>query len=300
MKKVYVQIWGGLGDVALTTPVFQAFKTKYPSIKTIALCRNHRDMQLLQNNPYIDSLKLLTFFWHNWYVLLHKVGLIKIHIGNYGGLNPSYTYEKRATEIIAEMMDLQLHDANVQIYLDNEEDRTALNTLSKCRNPVIIHITSIASRNQMWPIEKWNELVQKMPDYTFIQLGLPNEEKVEGAIDMRGKTSVRESVGLIKHALGFVGVVSFFAHVTNAFNKPGVVFYGPSSKSVWGHPNNINISKDLPCLNCIDWLSSIPCPYGKPCMELITVQEVEAALIQQTTSYKQPIEIRQAEFELDS
>src|SRR5258708_4250087 len=199
-NKLYIKTWGGLGDVVLTTPVFKAFKTRFPGMKIIVFCHSPGGKQVLENNPYIDRLTLVNVFNLNWYALLAKLNLIKVVMGEY-------------------------------------------------KNPIIIHITYVASKNQMWTVEKWNELVRQMPDYTFIQLGLSREERVEGAIDLRGKTTIPTSIALVKHAISFVGVVSFFAHLTNAFDKPGVVLYGPSSIVVWGHPKKFNISKGLPSSN---------------------------------------------------
>jgi ADP-heptose:LPS heptosyltransferase len=280
-KRIYIETYGGLGDIALLTPVFQELRLLWPQAKIIALCSKPDHLKVLENNPHIDVLKVLKMRHRVYYKICSRIGLMKVHSVKYAGLRPSFSYSIRASEVIAEMVGITLRDANVQISLTEEEDVYAKKTLQPYANPFIIHITSVATKNQMWPIEKWNELVASMPGYTFIQLGLPNEEKVAGAVDLRGKTSIRESMALVKHAKGFVGVVSFLAHVTNAFNTPGVVFFGPSTLAVWGHPNNINISKNLPCSGCVDWLKWTACPYGKPCMHLITVKEVQEAIEKQ-------------------
>jgi hypothetical protein len=80
-------------------------------------------------------------------------------------------------------------------------------------------------------------------------------------VDLRGETSVRESVALLRHALAFVGVVSFLAHATNATGTPAVVLFGPSAPNVWAHPNQMVINKSLRCAPCIDTLAGHPCPY---------------------------------------
>jgi len=110
---------------------------------------------------------------------------------------------------------------------------------------------------------------------------MPNEDKVEGAADLRGKTSFREALSILNSSLSFVGVVSSFSHATSAFGTPGVVLFGASSPEAWGHSNNINIYKDLECAPCMDILLGSPCPYGKPCMTTITVDEVRKALLTQ-------------------
>lgn len=280
-RRIYIETFGGLGDVALLTPVFKEWQRQFPGVGITVLYANIGHARVLQHNPHIGCFRQLT--WKNkwYYQFLQRIRLIKVHQVKYATLHPSYTYSIKAAAIIAEMVGLTLQDPKLQIWLTDKEETCARTTLSKFRNPIIIHITSVATTNQMWPLEYWNELVMRMPDYTFIQVGLPTEAMVEGAVDLRGKTNIRQSMALVKQAAGFVGVVSFLSHVTNAFGTRGVIFFGPSSKRVWGHDNNINLSKDLPCANCIDWLQKTKCPYDKPCMRLITVKEVQEALQQQ-------------------
>ena len=279
-RNIYVKIWGGLGDIALSTPIFKELKIRYPASRIIALCRNEKDTQVLKGNPYLDALRILNPYYRGLYKILEAVGIVKILYTDYARLRPSFSYKIKAPDIIAEMIGISLSDNTIQLYLSEEEEANAKATLAAFRNPVILNITSVTSTNQMWPVEEWNKLVAAMPDCTFIQLGLPREERVEGSVDMRGKTSIRESMALVKYAAGFAGVVSFLSHVTNAFNTRGVVLFGPSSIAVWGHANNINVSRHLPCSNCLAWLR-VKCPYGKPCMRRITVQQVKEAIHQQ-------------------
>lgn len=280
-NRFYIETYGGLGDIVLMTPVFKKLKLEYPDTKVIVLCKLRDHLPILLHNPYIDSLRLLTPFNRSNYKLMQAAGLIKVRGMKYALLYPAISYNKRASEIIGEMIGVEVTEPDAQVYLTGEENSKARDFLSQFKNPVIIHITSVTTDNQMWPIENWNRLVNRMKDYTFIQLGKKEEAQVEGAVDMRGKTGIRHSMALVKYARSFVGVVSFLAHATNAFKTPGVVFFGPSSIAVWGHPNNINISKKLPCSGCVDWLRSAKCPYDKPCMRLITVDEVEMAIKKQ-------------------
>ena len=272
-----MDIWGGLGDVVLATPVFERLKNKSPRSRIIALSNSKDRLEVLRHNPYIDKLTSFSYYHR----LLKFLGIISIQDIRYGFLKPSLSYTKKASEIIAGMLGVTLKDKTAQIYLTEEEEEKAVRKLSDFKHPVIIQITSRTTENQMWPIASWNELVRELPDYTFLQLGAKDEEKVEGAVDMRGNTNIRESLALMKHAKGFVGVVSFLSHVTNAFDKPGVVFFGVSSVAIWGHDNNINISKDLPCSPCVDVLGRSKCPYGKECMRLISVNEVRKAIYEQ-------------------
>jgi ADP-heptose:LPS heptosyltransferase len=111
-------------------------------------------------------------------------------------------------------------------------------------------------------------------------VGQDHEPYVTGALDWRGKTTLYEAFCLIKYASSFVGIDSCHAHATNAFDIPGVVLFGDSDPTHFGHSNNINLFKNLPCL-CYYELFGRPCPYNNECMHLITVDDVEQALVKQ-------------------
>ena len=293
MKKKVIRIisFGGLGDVLLSTPIFGALKRKYPNSRIIVYCIRKIDREIYRNNPHIDELRSSSFFVNPIAYTKYYFKLTKFHWLNYPNYSPSLTYEKSAARIIADMVDAELEDPRLEVYLTNEEDKRGKAKLAPFPNPIAIHITSSTSDNQNWPLKNWEELVKSMPQYTFIQLGLSGEDKVEGAVDFRGTTSFREALSILKNSMSFVGVVSSFAHATSAVATPGVVLFGPSSPQVWGHANNINLYKDLRCAPCIDHLQSSPCPYGKPCLTTITVEEVRDALLSQlaTRGVKGPV-----------
>ena len=283
MKKKIIRIisFGGHGDVLLSTPIFGALKKKYPNSRIIVYCIRKRDRDIYRNNPQIDELRSTSFFTNPIAYTKYYFKLTKFHWLNYPHYSPSLTYEKSAVKILADMVGAELEDPRLEVYLTSEEDKWGSEKLAPFPNPIAIHITSLTSDNQNWPLQNWVELIKSMPQYTFIQLGLSNEDKVEGAVDFRGTTSFREALSILKNSMSFVGVVSSFAHATSAFGTPGVVLFGPSTPKVWGHGNNINLYKNIRCAPCIDHLQSSPCPYGKPCLTTITVEEVRDALLAQ-------------------
>jgi ADP-heptose:LPS heptosyltransferase len=281
-NKIYIKSWGGIGDVILTTPVFKEVKQQLPGYKVVVVCNSKRDMEVYENNPHIDSIVYSNSFIGRLIALYERMGKVKIYNMDYGRLFPSILYSQKAAQIIADILEIKLTDTKLQLFTTEKEEAKAKEILNKYKRPVLIHITSNCSSNQMWPIINWEELIKTTPEFTFIQLGLTNETRIQGAIDLRGKTTLRDAFSLMKHAHGFVGVVSFLSHVTNAFDTKGVVLFGPSSVSVWGHDNNINISKNLPCAPCIDTLHKHDCPFDKPCLRTISVQEVKDALYKQT------------------
>lgn len=275
---------GGIGDILLMTPTIRALKEQKPNEKLIIFCWNKSHAEVFKHNPFVDEIRLATFKDSPIDYIRYMLKRLPVNIYHYAQLSPSKFYKKNATEIIAEMAQVELRQKNIEIYLTEEEEQQAREVLNLYSNPIIIHVTSHCSKNQEWEIENWEQLIRLNPDKTFIQLGLADEPPIKGSISFLGKTSLREAFALIKFAKGFVGVISSFAHATNAFDTKGVVLFGPSTPKVWGHSNNINLSVDMSCSPCIDVLFNSPCPFDKACMKAISVMDVHEALNKQLVS----------------
>jgi ADP-heptose:LPS heptosyltransferase len=280
-SKIRIVPWGGLGDALLVTPLFRAIKEQRPCTKTIVYPSSDSHYEIYLHNPYIDCLKKPSRANGYELRLLLRFRPAKVHITKYGAYMPSLFYSKNATEIIAEMFGIALEHKQLMVFLTREEEEIGKQLLSQYVMPIAIHVTSRTAPNQNWPATSWAELVWRNPQYTFVQLGLPDEPLIPGVVDLRGKVPLRVALAVLKHVRAFIGVVSAFAHATNAFGTPGVVFYGPSSPLVWGYPNNYNLDLGLSCAPCVDILLKTPCPYGALCMSGISVLEVERALEQQ-------------------
>jgi len=279
-KSIRLATVGGLGDVLLSTPVYRTLKKIHGNSRIKVYCRNRTEIQLLNGNPYID--KLWTVPFHKaLYCFIHYYLRLKGYHNLHYGINPSLFPGKNASDSIAEILGLNQEDNKLEIYLTKKEEAKAKARLSPYRNPIIIHGCGVSSDNKNWSVQRWEQLIREMPDYTFIQLGLSKEARLTGAIDFRGKTTIRESIALIKYGLSFIGVDSSLSHATNAFDVAGVVLFGPSTPVVWGHSNNINLYKATRCSPCIDLLKNSRCPYGKECMQNIEVLDVKAAVLAQ-------------------
>lgn len=285
------------------TPTIKALKQQNPDSRLIMYYAHNGHRAVFENNPYIDSLRgvslkttwrypshLLSFLiWRypgNRLLPRLKIKKIDYVILNYQRIPLTLAYKKHVIDIVPEMFNIELKDKTVEMFFTKEEELKAEKMLKPYKNVVFIHVHSMSSPNHLWEQAKWEQLVKELPDYTFIQIGNTSEPFVNGALDWRGKTTLREAFCLFKYATSFVGVESNFGHVTSVFKLPGVVLFGDSSPLYWGHDNNINIYKGVPCAPCFWVLWGDPCPYGNECMKLITVEEVKAALIQQVNFQK--------------
>ncbi|WP_436488021.1 glycosyltransferase family 9 protein [Chitinophaga sp. ARDCPP14] len=294
-EEIIVVTWGGIGDLMLCTPALKALKEENPHSRIIVYYQHFHPghKQVLLNNPHIDSLRELhvTSMWryprHLFVYLFKRKKWIKDRKYYHMYLNhvpATWIYEKNYKEVAADVFDVKLSgDRKIQLFFTAAEEQQARERIRHFKNVVFIHTYSKCSVNHLWDIKKWNRLVKELPELTFIQIGMPNEPTVEGAIDWRSKLSLRETLCQLKYATSFVGVESSFAHATNAFNLPGVVLFGDTSPQHWGHENNVNIYKGVACSPCFHYLWGRSCPLGNDCMKLIEVEEVKEALIRQVS-----------------
>lgn len=88
---------------------------------------------------------------------------------------------------------------------------------------------------KMYPIERWQAVVDQNPDLTFVQIGTKgdNPPRLQGpnVIDWVGKTEdkntgIRDIFKLFLNAEGSIGLVSFHMHLSGALYKPCVVVAG--------------------------------------------------------------------------
>jgi len=269
-KPFFIETWGGIGDAWLVSPSFQAIKSEYPDSEISVLCMDNH-YEIFEMNQYIDFLS-----YSPESPEFHDSEFL---VTNYANLKPSINFNKHATEIIADMFGVQLKEKKPQFFFKNGEEKAQEYFLKQFKNPITINISSKCSKFKEWPIENWNQLIKQLPDFTFIQLGLKNEKKIIGAIDMRGKTTVREAIALVKNSDCFVGVDSFLGHATAAVQTPGVVMFGPSTPTVWGYGENINLYKRLDCSPCIDTHGGRDCNSNVKCMNSFTPEEVQNAVL---------------------
>ena len=270
--------WGGIGDALLMTPAIRTFKRRDPTCRVHVYCERKLHKEILKNNPYIDRLVFVGSWGKTILQLISERKLMTFRWGNYWLLGPNLLYNNKAAEIMGEKLGIGIDSTQLDCFITEAEEVEAKKVISDYTNPVVIQVNSISSTNKHWPAENWKKLVLANPQYNFLQLGYADEELIEGAVDLRGKTTLRQSLGIVKAAKAFVGVDSALAHVAAAFHTPAVVLFGPSSPAVFGHDVNKNLYNAPRCSPCMDLLGKSPCPYGIQCMSNITVSDVEHAL----------------------
>ncbi len=131
--------------------------------------------------------------------------------------------------------------------------------------------------NKEWGAGRFAEVVRNLPaDLTAIQLGLASDPARPGAIDLRGKTTIREAAAVIAESEAFVGIEGFFGHLARAVDCPSVlVLGGRVGREKVGYTCNEYLSAPTPCTPC--GLRN-QCMHGRACLEGVSAEAVLAAL----------------------
>jgi hypothetical protein len=144
-------------------------------------------------------------------------------------------------------------------------------------------------RNKNWMLEGYQGVVTALKDrYDFVQLGSRNDPPLEGALDLRGKTSLRETAAVLHGSLAFVGQVGLLMHLARAVDCRSVIVYGGrETPAQSGYPCNVNLYSPVHCSPC--WRLNT-CPYDRMCLQQIGVSEVIDALEVQLGRQGTPLE----------
>jgi hypothetical protein len=144
-------------------------------------------------------------------------------------------------------------------------------------------------RNKQWLPERYQAVVDALRDEVhWIQLGMANDPFMAGAVDLRGRTSLRESAAIIANSEVYVGEAGFLMHMARATDTRSVIVYGGREEpAISGYRVNENIVGKTICSPC--WQRT-RCDYGHECMVIIEPAEVIAAIKRQLELAGSPIE----------
>ncbi|MDN5328058.1 MAG: heptosyltransferase [Candidatus Woesearchaeota archaeon] len=138
-----------------------------------------------------------------------------------------------------------------------------------------------------WDISKYTELISRLKGKGFevLLIGGINDKPIEKEIlknvecvSAIGKTTLMESAALLKKCDAVVCNDSGPMHLAASVNDRVISLFGPTLPSEKAPLNerSVYIWKQIGCNPCYDLYGNFPkpCPYGKKCMRLITVEEV--------------------------
>jgi len=270
---VIVTQQNGYGDQINASTMIRCIKTEAekvdnPDIKIILTGSLH---ETWDNNPNIYKyFKQEDHFLYNFYEKWKKGK-------DYSIIDPPvYSYIENIDyngneisifpKILCNLAGVEYDKDKPELYFTEEEEEIAKNIVNSFEKPIILIHTigtninmSQGQQNQTnlckeWYVEHWENTVNLLKkDFDIVQVGLPNEELIKGAIDLKGKMPFRYILALVKYCASWIDIDSFLQHTGAAVGKPGVVLWGRTNPRIFGHACNtnmqaINSCPDIPCM----------------------------------------------------
>jgi ADP-heptose:LPS heptosyltransferase len=132
--------------------------------------------------------------------------------------------------------------------------------------------------NKEWSPDYWRILATKLNyEGSIVQVGSFGDLPFPGAIDLRGKTSLRDLGAILAQARLFLGLEGFLMHLARAVDTRAVIIYGGwIHPDVSGYTTHHQLYTPLACAPCG---YSNHCEFDRECMRKITPEMVAEAVI---------------------
>jgi hypothetical protein len=166
------------------------------------------------------------------------------------------------------------------------------------RPQIAVQTSNLAARfpirNKLWPSERMQVVANALKDeFDLVQLGAPSDPRLDGALDLRGKTSVRQAAAVLAQSRLFIGLTTGLMHLARAVECRSVIVYGGREHPHQsGYSANENLHWEGPCAPC--WERDA-CDFDRRCMRDIQPASVIAAARRQLERYGTPLAIDRAE-----
>jgi heptosyltransferase-2 len=171
------------------------------------------------------------------------------------------------------------------------------------RYAVLYPVTGPYSEARTWPAQRFAEVAEELASVGLrsVIVGATDASdaahvitaSAPGAIDLTGRTSIRQLAAVLRGASVVVGGDSFIGHLARALDRPVVAIFGPSNRDAWrpfgtadadthaqatsSVQRGIVVYHDLPCEPCIYTGFSLGRPAGcraRTCLQRVSAGEV--------------------------
>jgi ADP-heptose:LPS heptosyltransferase len=261
----------GIGDDLLCTAV--AHELKKRGVGRIVMFSKYAE--LFRLNPDIDAV--FNFEAASFGRLQHwGVEATHPYYGSYDGVSDWDGYEEK---IILRMCRLAKITGSISLrpylYLSPKERAVG----RKFDAQIAIQSAGLGQmKNKDWFVERYQAVAKALSAHArIIQIGLASDPLIDQALDLRGKTTLRESAAILANSKLFVGQVGFLMHLARAVDCRSVVVYGGrEDPAITGYAVNENIVGKTPCSPC--WFRN-RCDYDRECLKIVTVEMVVVAAL---------------------
>lgn len=267
MNRILVITLSNIGDLVMTTPVFEALYTVYPHA-VIDVVADKRSSDVLKGAPYLGKIYhrekkggLVRFF--RLIFELRKTyydAVIDLRTNIIPSMLRSHKRIYKRKRLFSEQHSVDEHYSSLskldklasipsecRVYVEEAARSEAAELIKGLCGQKILAIGPGANwPGKIWPASKFEDLVVDLTDYFdgVIQLGASGEglvfsDRVKiNCIDLTGKTTLAVLKAVLDNSQVFVGNDSGLGHLAAALGKPSVTVFGkgdPSRYKPWGH-----------------------------------------------------------------
>ncbi len=287
----YFQGTGGIGDDLMCTTVFRELKKR--SSRRIAVATQYPSM--FEKNSDVDRvIHHSEPRMNRW--LQNGLPVVRLGYSAYDSVRDAD--EPLNEHVLIKLLRLARVTGDVElrpyIYLTSKE----LTAGKLAREQIVIQSSGLSApypmRNKEWFPERFQTICAELSSSVqVIQIGSAKDPKLEQAMDLRGKTTLRQSAAILANSLVFIGLEGFLMHLARAVDCRSVIVYGGRLKpSQIGYVANKNLYTQVRCAPC--WLRN-NCDYNHKCMDMITTKHVIEAASDQIAKFGSLLDVETAQ-----
>lgn len=155
--------------------------------------------------------------------------------------------------------------------------------LKQTAKPYIVLHPFARWETKIWPWIHYQTIIEAFPQMQFVIVGQGKLEAAQApaVIDLRGRLTLWELMGIIRHAQALISSDSGPAHLAAAYGIPTYVLFGatdPARTAPVGRKVHIFKEEGIPCAPCL----SRTCHHAQPlyCMQSLSPQRIIEAIRQ--------------------
>lgn len=233
IKNILIKRETANGDVLAATGVAAALKKKHPGVK-VWFNTGHPNM--IADNPHIDG-----------FISNHEISERRFQV--YYNLDMAYELRPYTNIMDAYAAAVGVDTKDCEVFLKTE----AISGLPDEYITLHAYKTNWVGRD--WSMSKFDILAKRLIEagHNVVSVGGPGNHRFSNqTLDLVGKTSVYNLAYVIQNAKLHVGMDSFPMHIAQAFNVPGVCFFGSVDPKTRIYRDNITpvVARGLKCLGC--------------------------------------------------
>jgi lipopolysaccharide heptosyltransferase I len=166
------------------------------------------------------------------------------------------------------------------VFPTDDGDRAAIAPLLP-DGPFAVLVPTTNWATKRWPAERLAELVDPLRDrfgLASVVAGVPGGPLVPGAVDLSGKTTLRQLTAVLERASLVIAPDTGPMHIAAALGRPLVTVFGPTDPArtgPYGRPDSV-VRLDIPCAPCL----SRRCVH-QTCLRSLGVEPVLAVAAEQ-------------------